>query len=61
MLQLLYASNSPNINIKQYYIESESELQEIKNAPVGSTVLILDENSGLKIKMLHSSGKWIDI
>lgn len=46
--------------MKQFYVESEEEVNDIKNAPVGSTVLILTEN-GLKVKMLHSSGSWIEI
>jgi hypothetical protein len=46
--------------VKQFYVESEEEVNNIKNAPIGSTVLILTEN-GLKVKMLHSSGNWIEI
>jgi hypothetical protein len=45
--------------VEEYYVESEAEVAEIE-APVGSTVMILTED-GLKVKMLHSSGKWIDI
>lgn len=60
MYLLLQEGNTYNIPIKQYYVESEAEVEEIKNAPIGSTVMILSE-SGLKVKMLHSSGKWIDI
>ena len=60
MFQLLQIGNQPNTPVKQFYVESEEEIENIKNAPVGSTVLILTEN-GLKVKMLHSSGKWIEI
>lgn len=60
MLQLLQIGNQPNIPIKQYYVESEEEIKNIENAPVGSMVMILTED-GLKVKMLHSSGKWIEI
>ena len=60
MYLLLQEGNTYNIPIKQYYVESEAEIEEIENAPIGSTVMILTE-SGLKVKMLHSSGKWIDI
>lgn len=61
MFQLLQIGNQPNIPVKQYYVESEEEIKEIKDAPVGSIVLLLTKNEGLKIKMLHSSGEWIDI
>lgn len=60
MLQLLQIGNQPNTPTKQFYVESEEEIENIKNAPTGSTVLILTED-GLKVKMLHSSGKWIEI
>lgn len=60
MFQLLQYGNKPNVSVKQYYVESEEEIENIKRAPVGSTVLILTEG-GLKVKMLHSSGKWIEI
>lgn len=60
MFQLLQYGNQPNISVKQYYVESEEEIENIKRAPVGSTVLILTQE-GLKVKMLHSSGKWIEI
>lgn len=60
MIQLLQIGNYNNIPTKQFYVESEEEINDIKNAPVGSTVLILTED-GLKVKMLHSSGNWIEI
>ena len=60
MFQLLQIGNQPNTPTKQFYVESEEEIENIKNAPTGSTVLILTEG-GLKVKMLHSSGKWIEI
>ena len=60
MLQLLNIGNQSNIPVKQFYVESEEEINNIKNAPIGSTVLILTEN-GLQVKMLHSSGNWIEI
>lgn len=60
MFQLLQIGNQPNTPTKQFYVESEEEIKNIKNAPTGSTVLILTED-GLKVKMLHSSGKWIEI
>ena len=60
MYRLLKIGEYDNIATNQYYVESESEIAEIKDAPVGSTVLILTD-SGLSVKMLHSSGKWIEI
>lgn len=60
MFQLLQIGNQSNIPVKQFYVESEEEIDDIKNVPAGSTVLILTEK-GLKVKMLHSSGKWIEI
>lgn len=60
MFQLLQIGNQPNTPTKQFYVESEEEIENIKNAPTGSTVLILTKD-GLKVKMLHSSGKWIEI
>lgn len=60
MVQLLRVGNQPNIPVKEYYVENEQEIEQINEATVGSTVLILTEN-GLQVKMLHSSGKWIDI
>ena len=59
MYQLLKVGTYANIPVCEYYVESEEEVKEIKNAPLGSTVLILTKD-GLKVKMLHSSG-WIDI
>ena len=49
-----------NTPVDEYYIESEQELEEIKNATVGSTVLILTAD-GLKVKMKHSELGWIDV
>lgn len=43
MFQLLQIGNQPNTPVKQFYVESEEEIENIKNAPVGSTVLILTE------------------
>lgn len=60
MIQLLQTGSYSNIPVKQFYVESEEEIKDIKNAPFGSTILILTEE-GLKVKMLHSSGRWIDI
>ena len=60
MFHLLKEGSQTNIPVEEWYVESEAEIEEIKNAPVGSTVMILTEN-GLKVKMLHSSGKWINI
>lgn len=60
MIKLLYVGDSANSLVKQYYVESEEELSQITDAPVGSTVLILTDK-GLVVKMLHSSGQWIDI
>ena len=60
MYYLLEIGDHTNTPTNQYYAESEAEIAEIKDAPVGSTVLILTE-SGLSVKMLHSSGKWINI
>ena len=60
MVRLLQEGSQINVPVEQWYVESEAEIEKIKNAPVGSTVMILSE-SGLKVKMLHSSGKWVDI
>ena len=60
MISLLQIGNTANVPTKQYYVESEEELAEIKDAPVGSTAMILTLD-GLVIKMLHSSGEWIEI
>jgi hypothetical protein len=60
MPKLLEIGDYDNIPIHRYYVESEEELALIVNAPAGSTAMILTEK-GLKIKMLHSSGKWIEI
>ena len=60
MVQLLQEGSQTNVPTEQWYVESEAEIEKIKNAPTGSTVMILTEK-GLKIKMLHSSGKWIDV
>lgn len=61
MFQLLSVGNQPNIPTKQFYVESEEEIKNIENAPTGSIVIILSREDGLRIKMLHSSGEWIDI
>lgn len=61
MFQLLSVGNQPNVPTKQFYVESEEEIKNIENAPTGSIVIILSKEDGLRIKMLHSSGEWIDI
>lgn len=61
MFQLLSVGNQPNIPTKQFYVESEEEIKNIENAPTGSIVIILSKENGLRIKMLHSSGEWIDV
>lgn len=60
MYQLLQIGDEYNTPIKQFYVESEEEIELIKGATAGSTVLILTKE-GLKVKMLHSSGEWIEI
>ena len=60
MIQLLSIGNQSNIPVKHYYAESEEEVNQILDATVGSTVQILT-TEGLKVKMLHSSGEWIEI
>lgn len=60
MLQLLQVGNNYNVPVKQYYAESEEEVAQIQGAPVGSSVMILTEQ-GLVVKMLHSSGEWIEV
>ena len=60
MYRLLKNGGVVNTPVKEYYVESEEELAEIKDAPVGSIVQILTEQ-GLAVKMLHSSGKWIEV
>lgn len=60
MISLLQIGNSSNTPVRQYYVESEEELAEIKDAPVGSVVMILTLD-GLIVKMLHSSGEWVEI
>lgn len=60
MIQLLQEGSQTNVPTEQWYVESEAEIEKIKNIPIGSTVMILTED-GLKVKMLHSSGKWINI
>lgn len=60
MIKLLSIGGIANSITKQYYVESIEELNEITDAPVGSTALVLTKD-GLSTKMLHSSGEWIDI
>ena len=60
MIRLLEIGDYDNSLVNKYYAESEDDLKQIDRAPIGSVVMILTEN-GLKIKMLHSSGKWIEI
>lgn len=59
MPKLISVGKENNIPVQEWYCESEEELKEIKNAPVGSSVMILTEE-GLKIKMLRSTG-WVDV
>lgn len=61
MVQLLQIGDEYNIPVKQFYVESEEEIDEIDGATAGSIVLILSKENGLRIKMLHSSGEWIEI
>lgn len=49
-----------NVPTADYYAESDEELDSFENVVPGSTGMVLTE-SGLKIKMYHSSGKWIEI
>lgn len=60
MMFLLKNGDVYNRPVKQYYAESEEEIAQIKDAIVGSMVLLLTKD-GLKTKMLHSNGNWIDI
>lgn len=60
MYRLLEIGDTTNSPTNSYYVESLEELAEIKDPPVGSTVMMLTE-AGLSIKMWHSSGRWIDI
>jgi hypothetical protein len=59
MYTLLNDGGHVNTPIKEYYVETEAEVAEIKDAPIGSTVLILNAD-GLKVKMLRSTG-WVDV
>lgn len=61
MIQLLQIGDHDNIAIREYYAESEEEIEQIQGAPVGSRVLILTKEKGLIVKMLHSSGEWVDV
>lgn len=60
MPQLIQSGSYYNIPVEQYYVESEEDIKKIEGAPIGSVVMILTKE-GLKIKMLHSSGEWIEI
>lgn len=60
MLRLLEIGDYDNSPVNKYYAESEDDLKQIDRASAGSVVMILTED-GLKVKMLHSSGKWIEI
>lgn len=61
MLKLLKINEVADIPIPQYYCESEEEIEQIpEEVPVSSTVLLLTD-TGLTVKMKHSSGKWIEI
>jgi hypothetical protein len=50
----------PNVPTAEYYAESDEELELFEDVVPGSVGMILTE-SGLKIKMYHSSGKWIEV
>lgn len=43
MYRLLNNGGVVNTPVKEYYVESEEELAEIKDAPVGSVAQILTE------------------
>jgi hypothetical protein len=58
---LLQIGDEYNVPVKQFYVESEEEIDKITGATAGSIVLVLTQEEGLKIKMLHSSGEWIEI
>jgi hypothetical protein len=59
MPKLIKVGNVDNIYTQTWYCESEEEVAEIVDAPLGSTVMILTE-SELKIKMLRSTG-WVEL
>lgn len=56
----LKMGNTPNVPASEYYAESDEELDSFENVVPGSVGMILTED-GLKVKMYHSSGKWIEI
>lgn len=56
---LLQRGDYYNIPVATYYAESEEELEEFENVPVGSKGLILTEE-GLVVKMYRSTG-WVSI
>lgn len=58
---LLRVGDTSNMPTREYYVESEAEIEKIpEDAPTGSIVLILTE-SGLVVKMKNSEAKWIQI
>lgn len=59
MPKLIKIGDSDNIATQTWYCESDEELKEISNAPVGSVAMILTE-SELKVKMLRSTG-WVEL
>lgn len=56
---LLQRGDYYNVPVVTYYAESEEELEEFENVPVGSKGMVLTENE-LIVKMYRSTG-WVEI
>lgn len=61
MIQLIQVGDEYNVPVKQFYVDSEEEVEQIEGASVGSIAMILSKENGLKIKMLNSNGEWVEI
>lgn len=61
MLKKVQDGNQFNIPVQTWYTDNEQDINKIpESAPAFSTVVILEE-SGLRIKIKNTSGKWIEV
>ena len=59
MYKIIKEGNTYNIPVKEFLIDTEAEISTLpKNIPFGSYLTILEPFS---IRILNSSGKWVDI
>lgn len=60
MSKLIKIGNDDNINVNEYWCESEEEVYAIKNAPLFSKAIMITEDGQTDIYIMRSNG-WTKI